>query len=61
MLLRVGSRHMTAAELEHRLRVAGWQSDPSGIHRATAMLTTRGLLHTLPSPGPTAYGLALHR
>lgn len=52
---------MTAAELEHRLRVAGWQSDPSGIHRATAMLTTRGLLHTLPSPGPTAYGLALHR
>jgi Fe2+ or Zn2+ uptake regulation protein len=61
VLLRAGSRHLTAAQLEQRLHTQGWPVDTSGIHRATGTLTDRGLLHTLSNPGPVAYGLAVPR
>ncbi len=61
LMLRAGTRHLSAAELEERLHAEGWQSDSSGIHRATGTLTERGLLHTLPTAGPVAYGLAVPR
>jgi Fur family transcriptional regulator, ferric uptake regulator len=61
MMLHTGSRHLTVTELHDALHAQGWPIDLSAVHRATGVLTDRGLLHTLPTPGPIAYGLALPR
>ncbi len=57
-LLEASPRHLSATELEQQLRNAGWRSDLSGIHRAMVTFIDRGLVHTLPTAGPVAYGIS---
>lgn len=57
-VLAAAEGHLTATEVHQQVLAAGWPADATAIYHSLGAFIDYGLVHVLPAPGPTAYGLA---
>ncbi|MFI5857994.1 Fur family transcriptional regulator [Streptomyces parvulus] len=56
-LLRDSGRHLTAAEVRAGLERTGEGRHSTTVYRSLEALTTLDVVHAVPGPGPTRYGI----
>ncbi|MFD7690820.1 Fur family transcriptional regulator [Streptomyces sp. NPDC059781] len=56
-LLRESGQHLTATEIHARLEHTGEGHHSTTVYRSLETLTALGVVHAVPGPGPTRYGI----